>query len=43
MNIKFLNENKFLNEYNIFESNLSFWMKIKFLNEIIKIDKQTQN
>ena len=41
--IKFLNEDKFLNEYNIFEWNLSIWMKMKFLNEIIEIDKTAQN
>ena len=27
MNIKFLNENKFLNEFNVFEWNQNFWMK----------------
>ena len=43
MKIKFLNENKFLNEHHIFEWNESFWMKMKFLNEIIEIDKTTQN
>ena len=43
MNVKFSNENKFLNEYKISEWNLSFWIKMKFLNEIIEIDKTTQN
>ena len=43
MNIKFFNENKLLNKYNIFEWNLRFWMKMKFLNEIIETDKATQN
>ena len=43
MNIKFFNEKKFLNEYNIFEWNQIFWINMKFLNEIIEIDKTTQN
>ena len=42
MNIKVLNENKFLNECNIFEWNQNFWINMKFLNLIIETDKTTQ-
>ena len=40
MPVKFLSESMFLN---IFEWNQNFWMNMKFLHEIIEIDKATQN